>query len=317
MESHEIRSTITRNVSETLTEEALDSLIEKPHTKIRAYCGYETSGPVHLGHLVTILKLKELSDAGIQVVVLFADYHTWLNRKGDWPFIREQARAWERTFRRLGLNRAEFVLGSSYQRKAEYMDDVLTLGLNATLQRGLRSMEQIARDFSHARISQAVYPLMQIADIKHLNVDIAVGGMEQRKIHVLGREICESIGKSPFVAIHTPLISSLLGEGKMSSSIPDSMVSVDDTAEDIVRKIRKAHCPAGEVKGNPIMEIARLIIFPYAVSITLERPDKHGGNITFDSYVELETAYTEGGVHPLDLKNTIARYLTEILHGEA
>lgn len=307
---------IRENASEVLTEEDLTTLLSSNPERIVAYCGYETSGPVHLGHLVTIMKLKQLLDAGITVKVLFADYHTYLNRKGDWDWIHDMAKQWEETFRKAGLDRAEYILGSSYQRSAEYFDDVLTLSLKTSMKRGIRSMEMVARDFEHAKVSQVVYPLMQTADIKWLGVDIAVGGMEQRKIHALGREIFSEISDRPFIAVHTPLITSLLGEGKMSSSVPDSNVSFSDSEEDIARKINKAHCPAKVVEGNPIIEIARYIIFPYAKELRIERPEKFGGPLMYASADELETAFTEGTLHPMDLKNAVASYVTRILKGD-
>jgi tyrosyl-tRNA synthetase len=304
---------IIENTEETLTQEDLTKLLEtkKPH-EIRAYCGYEPSGPIHLGHLVTIMKLKQMHDAGIKVTVLLADYHAWLNRKGDWEFIHNEAKKWEETIRKLGLENAEFVLGSNYQRSVEYFDDILILGLQASIKRGIRSMEMVARDYEHARISQIFYPLMQIADIKHLKVDIALGGMEQRKIHALGRETCKSIGMDSFIAIHTPLISSLLGEGKMSSSIPDSNISLNDNNDEIRRKVLKAHCPAKEKENNPILQIAKYIIFPSEKSVTIKRSEKYGGNLTFNSYNELEEAFVNG-LHPLDLKEMVAENIQRIL----
>ena len=139
--------------------------------------------------------------------------------------------------------------------------------------------------------------------------------MEQRKIHALAREIYSEVSDDPFVAIHTPLITSLLGEGKMSSSVPDSNVSFDDSEGEIIRKISKAHCPAKVLEGNPIIEIARLIVFPYAKSIRIERAERFGGGISFDDADALEAAFTAGELHPKDLKDAIGRYLVEILKG--
>lgn len=316
----EPEAAIRNNAEEILTDDDLATLLaSKKPGEIVAYCGYETSGPVHLGHLVTIMKLKELLDAGIKVKVLFADYHTFLNRKGkgDWDWIHARAKEWEQAFRSAGLGKAEFVLGSTYQRSAEYFDDVLALALKTSMKRGLRSMEMVARDFEHAKVSQVVYPLMQTTDIKWLGVDIAIGGMEQRKIHALAREIIGEISDQPFVAVHTPLITSLLGEGKMSSSVPDSNVSLTDSEDEIKRKIAKAHCPAGVAKGNPIMEIARLIVFPYDKRIRIDRAEKFGGPVEFSSYDELESAFAKGDLHPKDLKDAIASYIVDILKGSA
>ncbi len=312
----ELKTQLLENVSEVLTEEELKKILEeKKPEEITIYCGYETSGNVHLGHLVTIMKLKQFQDKGFKVKVLFADYHTYLNRKGDWNFIHEQTKKWEETFKKIGLEKAEYILGSSFQKTTEYFDDILKLGLHININRGLKSMELVARDFEHAKISQIIYPLMQIADIKYLDVDIALGGMEQRKIHALGKDYYNIISKKNFVAIHTPLISSLLGKGKMSSSIPDSNISINDTEEEIKRKIKKAHCPI-EKENNPILDITRLIIFPYIKEkeeFLIERPEKFGGNVAYKDYKSLEEDYLQKKIHPLDLKNSVAKYLIKIL----
>src|SRR3990167_8424857 len=199
---------IKRNSTEIIGEDKINGVLKLKNPV--TYCGYETSGPIHLGHLVTITKLLDLQKAGFHIKVLFADWHTYLNQKGDWDFIKKQTDIWKKGFKEVGLN-AEFILGSSFQRKPEYMDDVLRLATKTTLNRGLRSMQKVARDIENAKISQVIYPLMQIADIKHLRIDLVQSGIEQRKIHALGIELFPMINYKIPVFIHTPLISSLKG----------------------------------------------------------------------------------------------------------
>jgi tyrosyl-tRNA synthetase len=55
------------------------------------------------------------------------------------------------------------------------------------------------------------------------------------------------------------------------------------------------------------------IIFPRLGSVDVKRPEKFGGNVTFASYSELETAYLGKTLHAMDLKNTAAQKLSEIL----
>jgi len=131
---------ISKNTVEVVTQEDLKKLLET-NKKPVAYCGYEPSGEVHLGHLVTITKLTELEKAGVKVKILLADWHAFLNRKGDWDFIKKTAKDWETVFRQLGLKNAEYVLGSKFQRTPEYIDDVLTLSSHITINRGMRSMQ--------------------------------------------------------------------------------------------------------------------------------------------------------------------------------
>jgi len=302
---------IKRNTEEIINEKNIPELLKKKNPV--TYCGYETSGAIHLGHLVTITKLMDLQKAGFHIKVLFADWHTYLNQKGDWDFIHKQVEIWKKGFKAAGLD-AEFILGSSFQRKQEYIDDVFTLATKTTLNRGLRSMQQVARDIENAKISQVIYPLMQIVDIKHLNIDLAQAGIEQRKIHALGIELFDLINYKSPVFVHTPLISSLKGSGKMSSSDPDSLISIIDSDEDIKSKIKKAHCPEGIIKDNPILQIAQLIIFPRFEKFEIKRSEKFGGNLTFTDYNDLEKSFSEREVHPLDLKNAISEYLIRIIN---
>ncbi|MFH1823359.1 MAG: tyrosine--tRNA ligase [archaeon] len=277
-----------------------------------AYCGYEPSGPLHLGHFVTILKLKDLQQAGYKIKILLADIHAFLNRKGDEKQIAKEVLAWKKTIKAIGL-KAEVVLGSSFQFKPEYQKDVLMLSQESTIQRGLRSMQQIARDVDHATISQLLYPLMQVVDIKHLKIDVAVGGMEQRKVHMIGKDL-KKILNYDFTALHTPLITSLKGPGeKMSKSIPGSGISVTDSNNEIEKTIKGAYCPAKIAKENPILQITELIIFPLLNKIKIIRPEKFGGNLEFNSYSDLEKTYLQGKLHPLDLKQAVIESLEKII----
>ena len=303
---------IKRNCEEIINEYQLPQLIKKK--KPITYCGYETSGELHLGHLVTITKLQDLQKAGFHVKVLFADWHTYLNQKGDWDYIHKQVEIWKKGFKAAGLTKAEFVLGSTFQRKPEYFDDVIALATKTTLNRGLRSMQQVARDIEHAKISQVLYPLMQIADIKHLKVDLVHSGIEQRKIHMLGVETFPLIKYKVPVFVHTPLISSLKGPGKMSSSDESSLISIRDSEDEIKRKIKKAHCPEGMVENNPILQISKLIIFPRIKEFKVERDSKFGGDLTFKDYISLEKSFIKKDLHPLDLKNSVSKYLIDIIN---
>ncbi len=302
-----------KNAAELVTEEEVRGILEEKRVPV-TYCGYEPSGEFHLGHMVTGNKLIDLEKAGFNVKVLLADWHAWLNRKGDWEFIHGTAKEWEKQFKAFGLKDAEYVLGSSFQKKAEYMEDLLKLSHSSTINRALRSMQEIAREIETARVSQILYPLMQITDIKHLKVDLTEAGMEQRKIHMLGREIMQEIGCKKPSFVHTPLLSSLSGgKGKMSSSLPDSVVSSKDSEKEVEKKVGKAFCPEKRAEGNPVLEIAKLVVFPKTKEIEVKRDKKFGGNISFLSFPELENEFRKGSLHPMDLKKAIAGHLNEIL----
>lgn len=302
---------IKRNTSEIVSEDELLIVLKSKKSPV-VYCGYEPNGPMHLGHFVTITKLMDMQKAGFKVKVLLADIHALLNRKGNLKEIKKEVENWKKTIRAIGL-KAEVVLGSDFQFKKDYQIDVMKLAQKSTIQRGLRSMQEIARDAENATISQLWYPLMQVADIKYLKVDVALGGMEQRKVHMIGKDLDKTLEYN-FVALHTPLITSLKGPGqKMSKSIPGSGISVTDSKEEIESAIKGAYCPERIAEDNPILQIARLIIFPRVDKIKIERSQKFGGDVEFASYNELERTYSEGKLHPLDLKKAVVEYLEKII----
>ncbi len=301
---------IKRNTEEIVTESELHNVLTKKKKPI-AYCGYEPNGPLHLGHLVTITKLQDLEKAGCKIKILLADLHALLNRKGEEEAIKKEVESWKKTIKALGI-KAEIVIGSDFQFKKEYQMEVMRLAQHATINRGIRSMQEIARDMENATISQLWYPLMQVVDIKLLEVDIAVGGLEQRKVHMIGKDE-STILKHQFTAIHTPLITSLKGPGKkMSKSIPGSAIALNDTHEEIKKSISEAYCPQQEIKDNPVLQIAKLIIFPRVESMHIKRPQKFGGDLTLSSYKELEEQY-KTSLHPSDLKNAVIDQLEKII----
>lgn len=303
---------IKRNVQEIVTEGELEELLNKKKAPC-AYVGYEPSGKIHMGHVLTVNKLIDLQKAGFEITVLLADVHAYLNRKGTLEEVRKIADYNKRCFIALGLDKEKtnFVYGSDYQLGAEYMLNVLKLSRSVTLNRARRSMDEVGRAMDDPTVSQMVYPLMQAIDIAMLGVDIAVGGIDQRKIHMLARENLKNLGFETPICIHTPILLGLDGT-KMASS-KENFISVDDTEEEIYRKLKKAYCKIGDTEENPILALFRYHIFPRYETVVIERPEKFGGNITYMSYEEMENAFAAESVHPMDLKNSAAKYINEIL----
>lgn len=303
---------VVRNAEEVVTLDELKVLLEtKEHPRV--YVGYEPSGKVHMGHMLTVNKLIDLQQAGFQVVVLLADLHAYLNEKGTLEEIREVADYNKECFIALGLDpsKTEFVYGTDYQLEPDYMVKVLKMARSTTLNRARRSMDEVGRNMDNPHVSQMIYPLMQAVDIASLKLDVAVGGIDQRKIHMLAREEMPKMGLPVPICIHTPILSGLNG-GKMSSS-KANYISVDDSAKDLEKKVVSAYCPAKDIEGNPVTELFKFHIMPRVGAVTIHRPEKFGGDVTYERYEELEAAFLEGKMHPLDLKKCAANYLNEIL----
>ena len=259
---------------------------------------------------MTIKRMKALQDAGFKIKIFIADLHAYLNGKGTLEEIQETAKYNTECFKALGLSEdTEFILGSD-RMSAEYMFKVFKVAQTVTIQRAQRSMAQISRDETH-NVAEALYPIMQALDIEDLGVDVAVGGMEQRKIHMLARESLPKFGISAPVCIHIPLIHGTDGSAKMSSS-KGNFIAIDDNPKDIKTKINKSFCPAGVVEDNPVMELAHYYIFDENDKILIERPEKFGGNLELTEE-ELTDIYQKGELHPMDLKNTVSKYIIDRL----
>lgn len=301
---------IKRGTLEIITEEQLKDVLGKEYPV--AYIGYEPSGKIHLGHAITVKKMIDLQKTGFKIKILLADFHAYLNDKGSLEEIEKISEYNKKCFLALGLSsETEFIYGSSFQTSPEYTSKIYELALSTTLVRAKRSMAQITRESKDHKVAEVIYPIMQVIDMLFLGVDLALGGMEQRKIHMLARENLPKIGfKSP-VCIHTPLLHGLDGDEKMSSS-KGNYISIDDEPSIITEKVKKSFCPAGQVEGNPIIEIAEHFIYSDYETLLIERPEKFGGNLEL-TYPQLIKLYSEGDLHPLDLKNAVSKCLIQIL----
>nr|4HK4_A Chain A, Tyrosine--tRNA ligase [Methanocaldococcus jannaschii] len=293
---------IKRNTSEIISEEELREVLKKDEKS--AEIGFEPSGKIHLGHYLQIKKMIDLQNAGFDIIISLADLGAYLNQKGELDEIRKIGDYNKKVFEAMGL-KAKYVYGSEFGLDKDYTLNVYRLALKTTLKRARRSMELIAREDENPKVAEVIYPIMQVNNIHYVGVDVAVGGMEQRKIHMLARELLPK----KVVCIHNPVLTGLDGEGKMSSS-KGNFIAVDDSPEEIRAKIKKAYCPAGVVEGNPIMEIAKYFLeYP----LTIKRPEKFGGDLTVNSYEELESLFKNKELHPMDLKNAVAEELIKIL----
>lgn len=313
---------ITRNTAEVVTTEEVRALAENPEGT-RAYVGYEPSGVLHVGHMLTANKLIDLQAAGFEVVVLLADVHAYLNDKGTFEEIRETAERMERQLLAYGLDAedTEFVYGSSFQLTEEYELDLHTLELETSLNRAKRAMAEL-QSGETVRVSHLVYPLMQALDIEYLGLDLAVGGLDQRKVHMLHREAVPELDYEAKPCLHTPILADLTtGVGKMSSSTGVT-ISMEDSPEDIEDKVNSAYCPPtrdpapddeGNERENPVLELFQYHVFPRFEQVVVDRPEEYGGTLTYDSFESLAAALESGELHPADAKGALAECLDELI----
>ena len=83
--------------------------------------------------------------------------------------------------------------------------------------------------------------------------------------------------------------------------------------DEITRKIGKAYCPEKKTEENPILEYCRYILFEKFDALEIKRPEKFGGDVSIESYSDLEKSYVSGKIHPADLKAAVAEKLNELI----
>lgn len=316
---------IIRGTSEVITEAELRKLLQS-NERPRAYIGFEPSGLMHIANGVIVSnKIKDFCAAGLDFTVLLADWHAYINDKlgGSMENIRACGEYFKECFTALGVpGSVRYVYASDLVSSDEYWMNVLRVSKNASVARIKRAMTIMGRKEEEGELdaSKLIYPSMQVTDIHTLDLDVAYGGMDQRHAHMLYRDLHDRLGWKGIVAVHTPLMSGLQGGGrmnspdqKMSKSDPHSAIFIHDSPEDIERKVDRAYCPAKVLDGNPILDIARLIIFPKFSRLSVERSRQHGGDIELSSVREMEDLYAKGELHPEDVKNAVARSLAQYL----
>lgn len=343
---------ITRNTEEVLIEEDLQGFIDSQEP-LTHYIGFEISGKIHLGTGIACMKkVRDFQQAGVKTQILLADWHTWINDKlgGDRELIREVAAGYfkegiKASLKAVGGNpdAVNFVLGTDlyHDQADDYWATMIEVSKNTTLARMQRSIDILGRQEGESvDFAKLIYPAMQVADIFALQVNLAHAGTDQRKAHVVARDVAENLTMQPLtnqtgditkpVAIHHHLILGLQKpsiwpvpeknlrdvwtEMKMSKSVPKSAVFITDSPDEIREKIRAAFCPAGEVNFNPITDwVEHLLMDDPGKTLTIKRPSKHGGNITYEGLSELKKDFAEEKLHPLDLKNAVAEAIVELL----
>ncbi|MGQ4912404.1 MAG: tyrosine--tRNA ligase [Candidatus Thorarchaeota archaeon] len=309
--------TAVSNAEEVVTESEIKTVLDqKPDFNF--YYGTAPTGPFHFAYLIPLNKLVQLADIGGKGTILLADYHAHLDaQKTSFELMDLRSKYYEECIRGIlgkDAKKLEFVRGSTYQHKRDYVEDLYKIASKVTTTRAKRAASEVVRMSGDAKVGELLYPLLQILDVKYLKADITVGGIDQRNIYMLGRELLESVSFQKGAYIFMPLLPSLKGGGaKMSASDPSTHIRVTDSPKQIKDTIKKAYCPPGVLEQNPITSTVRYIIFPRFGSLKIERSEKFGGDVEFESAETFEKAYASQELHPMDVKNAVTKYLTEIL----
>ena len=319
---------------EVITREEMKALFETKSQPVH-YIGMEVSGKLHLGSLLMNgFKINDFAKAGIRTQVLLADWHSVINNKleGNWEKIKRASKYYEEAFK-FFCPSVKITRGSElYENNNEYWKEVIMFSKHLTLARTERCLSILGRRASETTVlARYFYPPMQAIDIKHLGADIAHAGMDQRKIHMVAREVFPKMGFEKPIAVHHHILAGLsepekidadihgLSEKeeevyamKMSKSKPYTAIFIHDTEEEIKDKLKKAYCPPS-TEGNPVLELAKYVVFHEQKELNVERPEKYGGNVVYENYAGVEKDYLEKKLHPSDLKNAVGNSVEKII----
>jgi len=310
---------IKRNTQEIIGGEDLKKLLSGKKKPV-VYLGTAITGSPHVAYFLWVMKLADFLKAGFEVKILLADLHGALDNT-PWETLEKKYKYYEKIiplmFDALGVNTKDlkFVKGSSFELTKKYQEDLLKLTTIVNVKDALKAASEVVKQGDNPKVSGLVYPLMQALDEEYLGVDVQYGGLDQRKIFVLAGEILPKVGYKKRVHVMTPLIPGLIGE-KMSSSVKGSKIDLMDSEDEVIKKINSAECVAGN-PNNGLMAFLKYVLMTLKSDkkekFVIKRPENYGGNLVYDFYEEIERDFKEKKLHPLDLKNAVAREINSLL----
>jgi len=321
MDSNEKLELITRNLQEIIGEDELKELLQKKK-EISIYWGTMPTGSISIAYFFPMLKIADFLKAGCNVKILLADLHALLDGV-PLDVLEKRYRYYKAAIllilKTIGVDtkKLTFVKGSDIQLDKNYFHDLLKLSTFTTIRNSTKAASEAVKTAQgdNVMLSGMIYPLMQALDEEYLKVDAQFAGLDQRKIMVYAREYMPRIGYKPRIELMVPMIRGLVGK-QMSSSNASSKIDLIDDETSIKKKINGAECTEGN-SDNGIMSLLKYLIFIIkegkGETLTIERPDKFGGNIEYRTYEEIEKDFNAKKLHPLDLKNAVAKELINLL----
>ena len=293
-------------MKESMEKELRQRLIESEKTgkPLRVYCGYDpTSTDLHLGHTISMRKLRQFQDLGHEVTFLIGSYTALVGDPSDKnkarPILTEEkilenAETYaEQAFRVLDKEKTIVRYNGEWLSKLTLID-LIRLGQNFTVQQFLarenfaKRMETGTPIFLH----ETFYPLMQGYDAVAMETDVQIGGTDQLfNIMMGGRKLQEAMGQKPLVGIICGILPGTDGIQRMSKST-GNIVPINTGAEDMYGKV---------------------------MSIPDSAMEKYFRLVTRFSPTEIDTLLSglaEGSKHPRDVKMTLSREIVSIFYGE-
>ncbi len=291
----------------TMTAELRQRLLtaQQEGRPLRVYCGYDpTSTDLHLGHTITMRKLRQFQDLGHEVTFLIGSYTALVGDPSDKnkarPILTEEQVAAnsttyaEQAFRVLDKEKTRIRYNGEWLSELSLVD-LIRLGQNFTVQQFL-ARENFANRLEKGEaiyLHETFYALMQGYDAVAMQTDVQVGGTDQLfNIIVAGRKLQEALGQKPLVGIITGILPGTDGVQRMSKST-GNIVPINSGADDMYGKL---------------MSIPDLAMGKYMRLATRWSPQK---------IEAIEKDVKSEKIHPRDAKMKLAREIVSIFYGEA
>jgi tyrosyl-tRNA synthetase len=300
--SQDISYLLSRGVAEIIVEEEMINLLRSGR-KLRLKEGFDPSAPdIHLGHMVTLKKLRQFQELGHQIVLIVAD---WTAQIGDpsgvsvtRPMlsaeqVRENAETYMKQFFKVVDKEKTEIRWQSEWFGGFDLADVIRLTSKFTVAQFL-ARDDFSKRYNEGRpiaITELLYPLLQAYDSVAIQADVEFGGTDQKFNFLVGRELQSMMGQHPQQCFMMPLLVGTDGSQKMSKSL-GNYIGVDE--------------PPGDIYGKT-MSIPDDLILQYFELVT-DVPD--------EELAEFRKQLDDEGVNPMTLKKRLARELVTQLYGE-
>lgn len=303
---------LSNNTQETIGLNELIPRLEEGKN-LNLYWGAAPTRMPSVAYLVPLIKLRDCILSGkINVTIFLADLHSYMDKGFDnVTRVKERTNFYEfiltKIMTSLGIdnNRYKIVRGSTVQLTPEYMTNLLKFTTLVNARDAKHAGKEVVKQNEQPLLSSLVYPLMQCLDEVALDADIELGGLDQRKIFMLGRDFMPKLGFRKCVYLMNPLIPSLIKGSKMSSSDPNGKLEFTDDRAQIFDKIKKAFCADKDTNmaTNPCLSILKHIIFPIVGSVSTELKD----------FATFQTKWESGEIKAQELKNIVAENIDAIV----
>jgi len=292
---------IQRGTEEILVEEEFTKrFYQKKPLKIKV--GFDPTAPdLHLGHTVIINKMRQFQEFGHEVIFLIGDFTGMIGDPSGVNETRpvltreqidENAATYEKQIFKIldkDLTRIEF--NSSWMQQVN-SSKLIEIASKYTVARMLER-----DDFKHRfktgnpiSIHELLYPLVQAYDSVALEVDVELGGTDQKFNLLVGRHLQKLYGQPPQTAITLPLLEGLDGVKKMSKTA-NNYIALTDSPKDMLGKI---------------MSISDELMWRYFELLSARSLDEIG----------LLQKQVKKGKNPRDIKFLLAEEIVERFHGK-